>query len=154
MNSNSNLKVIPTDTTPLNDDNNAFYTNELNQVAKKIIYDNDIGDLKRSINVRYSMYIISIITNLLTSLSLSANIIINIIQNMPEQKENLLIYQIVSLSIFIFGLGLNYFSNTIDSNMKTQQKNLMIKFGINSNNYNDQDAINFDQTFAKQIIKV
>jgi hypothetical protein len=146
INSSFDPKSSPNSTDPLIDNNNPkpFYTNDL--VVKQMIYDNDISDLKRSMSIRNTMFIVSIFCNLICSLSLSANIIINIVQNMADMKDNLLLYQIISLSIFVFGLGINYFLNSIDSNLKNQQKNLLIKFGINSNDYNDQDVINFDKT--------
>jgi hypothetical protein len=128
-----------------------FYTNNL--VVAKMINENDLDDFKRFLSIRHYMYIISIISNLTSSLSLSANIIINIVQNIIDSKEKLIIYQIISLSIFIFSLGLNYFSNNVDISVKNQQLKLMMKFGVNSNNYNDQDAIVFDQSAAIQNIK-
>jgi hypothetical protein len=153
----SSNKIIPIpETIPLTNSSDVekpFYSNTNSEVEIiKLIHENDINDLKRSIAIRYVMFILSIICNLICSLSLSANIIINIIQNMSN-KENLFVYQIISLSIFGFSLGLNYFSNTIDTNLKNQQKNLLIKFGLDSKYYNDQDAINFDQSSANQILK-
>jgi hypothetical protein len=100
------------------------------------------------------MFIISILTNFICAISLDANTIINIIQNMANVKDDLWLYQIITLSIFILSLGLNYSANSVDTNMKTQQKNLLTKFGINSNDYNDQDAINFDKTLAKQTMNM
>ena len=129
----------------------SFYTN--NSIVNKMIHENDLGDLKRFLSIRYYMYIISIISNLTSSLSLSANIIINIVQNMVDSKEKLLTYQIVSLSIFIFSLGLNYFSNNVDSSIKNQQLKLMMKFGLDSSNFNDQDAVIFDPSSAINSIK-
>ena len=134
-----------------NQNTKQFYIN--NSVINKMIQDNDLADIKLFFSIRYYMYIISFISNLTGSLSLSANIIINIVQNMIDFKEKLIIYQIVSLSIFIFSLGLNYFSNNVDTSVKNQQLKLMMKFGVNSINFNDQDAINFDPNLAIQTIQ-
>lgn len=136
---------------PINNNDKPFYDDQMR--AKEIIYDNDIGDLKRFISIRYWMFILSIISNLISSLSLSSNIVINIVQNMGNY-ENLGIYQIITLSIFVVSIGLNYFSNNVDTNIKTQQLKLLSKFGLESKIYNDQDALNFDRDLAKQVIKV
>ena len=108
-------KSVDTNTKSSAENDKSFYIN--NSVVNKMIHENDIGDLKRFISIRYYMYIISIISNLTGSLSLSANIVTNIVQSMVDSKEKLLTYQIVSLSIFIFSLGLNYFSNNVDTSM-------------------------------------
>ena len=148
---NASYQSVYTDHKPNAENDKSFYIN--NSVVNKMIHENDIGDLKRFISIRYYMYIISIISNLTGSLSLSANIVTNIVQSMVDSKEKLLTYQIVSLSIFIFSLGLNYFSNNVDTSVKNQQLKLMMKFGLDSNNFTDQDAVNFDPNLAVQTIK-
>jgi len=147
-NPNSNSNSNPNSDSNTENDKR-FYINNL--VVNKMIYENDLDDLKRFLSIRYYMYIISIISNLISSLSLSVNIIINTIQNMVDFKEKLIIYQIVSLSIFILSLGLNYFSNNVDTSIKNQQQKLMMKFGVYSNIYNDQDTVIFEQSLVQSI---
>jgi hypothetical protein len=102
----SSVKILPTivseqsidtDTKSNAINDKSFYIN--NSVVNKMIHENDIGDLKRSLSIRYYMYTISIITNLTGSLSLSANIITNIVQSMIDSKEKLLTYQIISIPL-------------------------------------------------------
>ena len=115
---------------------------EVKMNLQESIAKNDLNDINMFIKYRSLLFNGSIISSVCATLGLSALTTINIAQSIYPNYAMSKKIRFVPIGIFIVAGGLNLLFNQIDTKLETQQKNLLKKYNINTEQYIDQNTIN------------